>query len=57
MSENMKLTSMHKKFIKKLVNFYTTSTKASMNAADVLSYITAAKIETWKGTPNRYRNL
>ena len=35
---------------KKLVNFYTTSTKASMNAADTLSYITTAKIETWKGT-------
>ena len=39
---------------KKLVDFYTNSTKASMNAADILSYITAAKIETWKGTSQSF---
>ena len=39
---------------KKLVNFYTTSTKASMNVANTLSYITTAKIETWKGTSESF---
>ena len=39
---------------KKLVNYCTTSTKASMNAADTLSCITTAKIETWKGTSESF---
>ena len=39
---------------KKVVDFYATSTKASMNAADILSYITTAKIETWKGTSESF---
>ena len=39
---------------KKLVDFYTTSTKASINAADTLSYITTAKIENWKGTSESF---
>ena len=38
----------------KVVDFYTTSTKASVNAADILSYITTAKIETWKGTSESF---
>lgn len=34
---------------KKIVDFYTTSTKAKVDATDTLSCITAAKITDWKG--------
>ena len=39
---------------RKLVKFYTSSTKASMNAADTLTYITTAKVETWKSTTESF---
>ena len=39
---------------KKLVDFHSTSAKASMNAADTLSHVTTAKIETWKGTSESF---
>ena len=33
----------------KLVDFYTKSTKARVNNADILSYIPLARLESWKG--------
>jgi len=38
----------------KLSGFYTTSTNARVSAFTTLSYITSAKIESWKGTTEAF---
>ena len=42
------------KVCKKLQVFYTTSSGARVNASEMLSYITSAKFESWKGTTESF---
>ena len=38
----------------KLSTYYTNSTSARMNASDILSHITSAKIDAWKGNSESF---